>query len=38
MSRGWDDDEIDWELVADLVEESYRMTDPKRPLALLDQS
>jgi predicted DNA-binding protein (MmcQ/YjbR family) len=34
----WLDIEIDWELVADLVEESYRMTAPKRLLALLDQS
>ncbi len=31
------DVEIDWDDVADLVEESYRMTAPKRLLALLDQ-
>lgn len=34
----WLDVEIDWELIADLVEESYRMTAPKRLTALLDQS
>lgn len=34
----WLEGEIDWEIVADLVEESYRMTAPKRLLALLDQS
>jgi len=34
---GWVGVEIDWELVADLVNESYRMTAPKRLLALLDQ-
>ena len=33
----WFDGEIDWELVADLVEESYRMTAPKRLSAQLDQ-
>lgn len=27
---------IDWEMVADLVTDSYRMTAPKRLLALLD--
>lgn len=34
----WLDVEIDWELVADLVEKSYRMTAPKRLSRLLDQS
>ena len=34
----WLDAETDWELLADLVEESYRMTAPKRLSALLDQS
>ena len=29
-------DETDWEELADLVEESYRMTAPKRAAALLD--
>lgn len=33
----WLDGAIDWDEVADLVEESYRMTAPKRLLALLDQ-
>ena len=33
----WLDVEIDWEEVADLVVESYRMTAPKRLSALLDQ-
>jgi hypothetical protein len=33
----WLDLEIDWDEVADLVEESYRMTAPKRLLAELDQ-
>jgi predicted DNA-binding protein (MmcQ/YjbR family) len=33
----WLDDETDWELLADLVEESYRMTAPKRLSVLLDQ-
>ena len=32
----WLDVEIDWEEVADLVEESYRMTAPKRLSARLD--
>ena len=32
----WLDVELDWEEVADLVEESYRMTAPKRLLAHLD--
>ncbi len=27
---------VDWSQVADLVEESYRLTAPKRLLALLD--
>ncbi len=31
------DVEIDWDDLADLVEESYRMTAPKRLSALLDQ-
>lgn len=31
------DIEIDWDEVADLVEASYRMTVPKRLLAVLDQ-
>lgn len=34
----WLDVEIDWDEVADLVEESYRMTAPRRLSALLDQS
>lgn len=34
----WLDVEIDWDEVAGLVEESYRMTAPKRLSALLDQS
>ena len=34
----WLDVEIDWNEVADLVEESYRMTAPKRLCALLDES
>ena len=33
----WLDVEVDWEIVADLVEESYRMTAPKRLSALLNQ-
>jgi len=33
--RKWLDVEIDWEEVADLVEESYRMTAPKRLIARL---
>jgi predicted DNA-binding protein (MmcQ/YjbR family) len=28
----------DWDELADLVEESYRMTAPRRPAATLDQS
>ncbi|HLZ56238.1 MAG TPA: MmcQ/YjbR family DNA-binding protein [Ktedonosporobacter sp.] len=31
------DDGLDWEMVADLVEESYRMTAPKRLAALIQQ-
>lgn len=31
-------DETDWDELADLVEESYRMTAPKRVAALLDTS
>ena len=34
----WLDGEIDWEELADLVVESYRMTAPKRLIALLDRS
>ncbi len=33
----WFDGEIDWDELADLVEESYRMTAPKRLIARLDQ-
>jgi hypothetical protein len=33
----WLDVEIDWDEVADLVEESYRMTAPKRLAAMLEQ-
>ena|SRR5947209_1258369 len=33
----WLDGGIDWELVADLVKESYRMTAPKRLSGLLEQ-
>ena len=33
----WLDLEIDWDEVADLVEESYRMTAPKRLRVQLDQ-
>lgn len=32
----WLDVDIDWELVADLIETSYRMTAPKRLSALID--
>lgn len=31
-------DETDWDELADLIEESYRMTAPKRVAALLDAS
>lgn len=34
----WLDIELDWDEVADLVDESYRMTAPKRLCALLDQN
>ncbi|HEV2582873.1 MAG TPA: MmcQ/YjbR family DNA-binding protein [Ktedonobacteraceae bacterium] len=34
----WLDGEIDWDEVADLVRESYRMTAPKRLLAMLDRT
>ena len=33
----WLDGELDWEEIADLVRESYRMTAPKRLSALLDE-
>ncbi len=33
----WLDCDVDWELVADLAEEGYRMTAPKRLIARLDQ-
>lgn len=33
----WLDGEIDWEELADLVVESYRMTAPKRLIVLLDR-
>jgi predicted DNA-binding protein (MmcQ/YjbR family) len=32
----WLDVDVDWELVADLVETSYRMTAPKRLAALIE--
>lgn len=32
----WLDIELDWDEIADLIEESYRMTAPKRLRALLD--
>jgi predicted DNA-binding protein (MmcQ/YjbR family) len=31
-------DETDWDELADLIEESYRMTAPKRVAALLDRA
>jgi len=34
----WLDVEIDWDEVADLIEESYRMTAPKRLWAQFKQS
>jgi len=41
-SKGWIGiylgDETDWDELADLVEESFRMTAPKRVAALLDQT
>jgi predicted DNA-binding protein (MmcQ/YjbR family) len=33
----WLDVEVDWDLVADLIDDSYRLTAPKRLTALLDQ-
>ena len=33
----WLDGELDWEEIADLVRESYRMTAPKRLSASMDQ-
>ena len=33
----WLDSDVDWDELADLVQESYRMTAPKRLVALLDQ-
>jgi predicted DNA-binding protein (MmcQ/YjbR family) len=33
----WLDVEVDWELVGDLVEKSYRMTAPKRLSKMLDE-
>lgn len=33
----WLDDTLDWEHMAELIEESYRMTAPKRLIAQLDQ-
>lgn len=33
----WLDGEIDWDEVVDLIQESYRMTAPKRLLALLER-
>ncbi|HLH63333.1 MAG TPA: MmcQ/YjbR family DNA-binding protein [Ktedonobacteraceae bacterium] len=32
----WLDIDVDWDIVADLVDESYRITAPKRLLAQLD--
>jgi predicted DNA-binding protein (MmcQ/YjbR family) len=32
----WLDGELDWDELADMIEESYRMTAPKRLAALLD--
>lgn len=34
----WLDAELDWEQIADLIEESYRMTAPKRLSAQLDHA
>ena len=34
----WLDVAVDWDEVAELVEESYRMTAPKRLIRLLDAS
>jgi hypothetical protein len=33
----WLDANSDWELIADLIRQSYRMTAPKRLSALIDQ-
>ncbi len=33
----WLDSELDWDFVTDLIEDSYRMTAPKRLRALLEQ-
>lgn len=33
----WLDDQLDWDQLAELIEESYRMTAPKRLVAQLDQ-
>jgi predicted DNA-binding protein (MmcQ/YjbR family) len=33
----WLDDNLDWDQLAELIEESYRMTAPKRLVAQLDQ-
>lgn len=33
----WLDRDVDWDEAADLIEESYRMTAPKRLIALLDR-
>lgn len=33
----WLDIDLDWDQIADLIEDSYRMTAPKRLLAQLDQ-
>lgn len=33
----WLDDQLDWDQMAELIEESYRMTAPKRLVAQLDQ-
>jgi predicted DNA-binding protein (MmcQ/YjbR family) len=32
----WLDDDLDWEEIADLIADSYRMTAPKRLLALIE--
>ncbi len=34
----WLDVEVDWDLVADLIRDSYRMTAPKRLSAQLDEN
>ena len=33
----WLDADLDWEQLADLIEDSYRMTAPKRLVARLDE-